>query len=451
MIHPFPLWIVKEVKALIHTYEEAVEWIHSRMRFGIKPGLRRMEWMMEKLSHPERRLKVIHVGGTNGKGSTVTYLRSILQSAGFQAGTFTSPYFERFNERIGVNGVPVTDEDLVKLANMIKPLAEELEETALGAPTEFEVITAMAFVYFAKIKPVDVLLLEVGLGGKYDSTNIIFPVLSLITSIGIDHTNILGSSLFEIAKEKAGIIKSGVPLITGVSEEEVLAILTEKARNVRATPYVLGKDMNMRRHESLVDGEQFTIQTPFRFYKNLQIRLMGKHQTENAALAVMAADWLTQYLAFDISEAAIRTGLKQAHWPGRFEVISKSPLVIIDGAHNEAGVAGLVATVKERYPEKRKHLVFTALKDKDLTKMIAQLDALADELTFVQFDFPRASTAEQLYEQSNAKQKRCIPDWRQAVQEKLSQLTDDDLLLITGSLYFLAEVRPVLLKQLGQE
>lgn len=183
-------------------YEEALEWIHSRLRLGMKPGLQRMEWMMEKLGHPERRIKSVHIGGTNGKGSTVTFLRSILQEAGYSVGTFTSPYFENFNERISLNGTPIGDEDLVQLANDIYSLAVELEQTELGGPTEFEIITAMAFQYFGHVRPVDLVLFEVGLGGRYDSTNIIYPVLSIITSIGLDHTAILGDTYEKIAFEK---------------------------------------------------------------------------------------------------------------------------------------------------------------------------------------------------------------------------------------------------------
>ncbi|HYK71690.1 MAG TPA: bifunctional folylpolyglutamate synthase/dihydrofolate synthase, partial [Pseudoneobacillus sp.] len=169
------------------TYEQALEWIHSRLRLGIKPGLKRMEWMMEKLDHPERRLKTVHIGGTNGKGSTVTFLRSILQASGFQVGTFTSPYIEQFNERISVNGLSISDKEILELTNIIYPLANELEETELGGPTEFEVITAMSFYYFAKLNPVDIVIYEVGLGGRFDSTNIIHPLASIITSIGMDH------------------------------------------------------------------------------------------------------------------------------------------------------------------------------------------------------------------------------------------------------------------------
>lgn len=399
---------------------------------------------MERLDHPERRLKAVHIGGTNGKGSTVTFLRSILQTAGYHTGTFTSPYFEQFNERISVNGEPVSDEDLVTLVNIIKPLALELEESPLGGPTEFEVITAMAFVYFSKINPVDVVLLEVGLGGRYDSTNIIQPILSIITSIGLDHTNILGSTLEEIAFEKAGIIKNGIPLITGVKQAEALEVIHKKANEVRATLYQLGEQFSVKSHQSLPDGERFSVATVFGEFTAVETSLIGKHQADNAALAVMAADYLKQFFAFDITDEYVRTGLVDAYWPGRFEVLSKEPLVIIDGAHNEAGVDSLVTTVNERYNDKHRHILFTALQDKELTRMIEKLDGIADEITFVEFDFPRAATAEQLYELSGASEKQRNTDWKQAIVDKIGQLDEYDVFIITGSLYFIAEVKPFL-------
>src|SRR3954469_23771105 len=207
------------------TYSEALEWIHARLRLGIKPGLKRMEWMMAKLANPERELKAVHIGGTNGKGSTVTFLQSILEAAGYSVGTFTSPYIEQFNERISVNGKPISDKEILDLTNVIRPLADELEETELGGPTEFEVITAMSFYYFANVNQVDIVLYEVGLGGRFDSTNIIQPIASVITNIGLDHTNILGHTYEEIAFEKAGIIKEGTPTFTAVKNKNAIRVI----------------------------------------------------------------------------------------------------------------------------------------------------------------------------------------------------------------------------------
>lgn len=429
-------------------YEEALEWIHSRLRLGMKPGLERMEWMMEKLGHPERRIKAVHIGGTNGKGSTVTFLRSVLQEAGYSVGTFTSPYFERFNERISLNGTPIGDEDLVQLANDIYPLAVELEQTELGGPTEFEIITAMAFQYFGHVRPVDLVLFEVGLGGRYDSTNIIYPVLSIITSIGLDHTAILGDTYEKIAFEKAGIIKPGISVITAVKQEEALAVIQDKASGLKSPVYQLGKEFTISDHKSLVQGEFFSLKTVFQNFPDLKTGMSGKHQTENASLAVMAAELLNKFYSFLIEEEHIRAGLKTAFWPGRFEIVSHDPLVVIDGAHNEEGISALTAELAKRFGDRSKRIVFAALADKKLDKMIGKLDDAADSITFTEFNFPRAASAENLYNLSNSSRKKFHKEWKELLENELCEADNNSVLVITGSLYFLSEVKPVLLKLL---
>lgn len=421
---------------MFQSYEEALHWIHSRLRLGIKPGLKRMEWMMEKLDHPEKKLKAVHIGGTNGKGSTVTFLRSILQEAGLKVGTFTSPYFEHFNERISINGSPIQEAHLIELTNLIQPLADELEETDLGGPTEFEVITAMSFYYFANIQPVDMALYEVGLGGRFDSTNIIEPILSIITSIGLDHTNILGETYQEIAFEKAGIIKKNTPLLTAVKQPDAIAVIKEKAQENGAMLYQLGEKLQIEHHHSTLNGEKFTIKTILGTIQTAEISMLGQHQTENAALAVMAAQLL------QMDHAPILRGLKKAYWPGRFEIISTEPLVVIDGAHNEEGMETLVRELNRRYKERKIRAIFAALGDKKLDNMIKKIDSIAEEITFVDFDFPRAEKAEVLLSISSSKQKRATHDWKQAITEQIQSMQANEMLVITGSLYFLSEVKP---------
>ncbi|MFE8696899.1 bifunctional folylpolyglutamate synthase/dihydrofolate synthase [Cytobacillus sp. FJAT-53684] len=427
------------------TYEEAVFWIHSRLRLGIKPGLKRMEWMMEKLDHPERRIKSIHIGGTNGKGSTVTYLRNILQEAGYQVGTFTSPYFEQFNERIAWNGVPIKDEEIVRLANDLYPLSLELEKTDLGGPTEFEIITAMALQYFGHVQPMDIVLFEVGLGGRFDSTNIIYPLLSIITNIGLDHTAILGNTYAEIAGEKAGIIKPGTSVITAVKQEEAKPIIENKAIEMKATMYSLDSQFCIENHRSTLNGETFSQRTPFREWTDLEITMAGTHQTENSSLAIMAVELLNQYYSFLIEDEHVYKGLKKAYWPGRFEKISNDPIVIIDGAHNEEGIMALVTELQKRYSAQKINIVFAALSDKKLDQMIMNLDTIAESITFVDFDFPRAASAEDLYTISRNIHKEYSKDWKRAIEEKYSSLQKDEILVITGSLYFLSEAKPYLL------
>ena len=437
-----------EESGLFTTYEEAINWIHSRLRLGIKPGLKRMEWMMEKLDHPEKKLKAIHIGGTNGKGSTVTYLRSILQEAGYSVGTFTSPYIEQFNERISLNGVPVKDEIIVQLANDIYPLAIELEESELGGPTEFEIITAMAFQYFGHVHPVDIVIFEVGLGGRFDSTNIINPIFSIITNIGLDHTAILGNTYEEIAFEKAGIIKPEKAAFSAVKQEEAVQVINNKALEVSSELYLLGSQFFVQNHVSVPTGEVFTVKTPFTEYENLEISMVGKHQTENASLAVMGVEKLKREGIFSIEDEHIYSGLKKAYWPGRFEVLSNDPVIVIDGAHNEEGVLALVSELERRYNDKKINLVFAALSDKKLDKMIMNLDRIANKITFVEFDYPRAANAEDLWEISRNSNKHYRKDWESSIYDEVSILQNNEILVITGSLYFLSTMKPYLLSLL---
>lgn len=427
-------------------YEEALDWIHGRLKLGMKPGLKRMEWMMERLEHPEREQKAVHIGGTNGKGSTVTFLRSILQAGGYTVGTFTSPYIETFNERISVNGKPISDAEILQLANVIRPLADELDKTELGGPTEFEVITAMAFYYFARIYPVDIVIYEVGLGGRFDSTNIVQPMLSIITNIGLDHVNILGHTYGGIAYEKAGIVKRQKPVFTAVNKLEALEIIEKKAEDMAAPIFRLNTEFTIEDHTSLSKGESFTLKTNDRALEKLETSLIGEHQTENASLAVMAAQYLNDHNAFSLTEEAIREGLKHSYWPGRFEVISDDPLVIMDGAHNEEGVTALVHALSTRYQDREIHIVFCAMKDKKLDKMIEKLDGIADKITFTSFAFPRAASAHALYQISHSDNKFADEDYQKVIRSEFADLPSGSMLVITGSLYFISEVKQSLTK-----
>lgn len=428
----------KEVYEMFQTYEEALQWIHGRLRLGIKPGLTRMHIMMEKLGFPEKKIKTIHIGGTNGKGSTVTYLRSILESAGLMVGTFTSPYIEQFNERISINGVPIADEEITKLANILFPIVEEMDKEELGGPTEFEIITAMSFYYFANVQTPDIVLYEVGLGGRFDSTNIINPLLSIITSIGLDHTAILGETYGEIAFEKAGIIKENTPIIAAVKQEEAKDVIVRRAQEENAPYYLLGKHFELENYQSNEDGESFTFKTAATKLTNLQIGMLGEHQVENASLAVMAALLLKEELC--LSEEHIQKGLLHARWTGRLDVLSKHPYVLVDGAHNQEGIEALVEVLESRYKDKKKSILFAALSDKKTDKMIGQLDKAAADITFTGFDFPRAATGEALYTDSHHPNKSFTNDWKKAITDKLEAMNESEMLVITGSLYFLSNV-----------
>ncbi|AJD91672.1 folyl-polyglutamate synthetase [Jeotgalibacillus malaysiensis] len=414
---------------MIQNFEEAVNWIHGRLRLGIKPGLERMEWMMERLGNPHQNIKAVHIGGTNGKGSTLSFLRNILQEEGYTVGSFTSPYFEVFNERISVNGKPAPEEEWTALVNKIKPLADELEQHELGGPTEFEVITAMMFTYFGEMKKVDFVLIEVGLGGRFDSTNIIEPICSCITSIGLDHVNILGHSYEEIAFEKAGIIKKGTPLVFNVKHEGAREVIVAQAKKMNASLFEFNSEFQVEQLTTSDSGEQFI----YNGNLTLQTAMSGIHQVENASLAVTMAKVVDE----SISDQAIINGLKKTYWPGRFEVMSETPLVIMDGAHNPEGIEMMMKTVRQKYSTRNIHFIFAAVSDKDLSNMISQLDQHADQITFTSFDFPRAATAEALYNISNHPNKKQDEGtgWMNSLNED-----DQTVYMVTGSLYFLSSI-----------
>ncbi|TYR82261.1 bifunctional folylpolyglutamate synthase/dihydrofolate synthase [Priestia megaterium] len=431
---------------MITTYEEALNWIHKRLRFGIKPGLERMKWMLEQLDHPEQNIKAIHVAGTNGKGSTVAYMRYMLQEAGYQVGTFTSPYIETFNERISVNGVPITDEEMTNLVQEVKGVVERVEQTSLGAATEFEVITLIFFLYFGYHKKVDYVLVETGLGGRYDSTNVVQPLLTIITNIGFDHMGILGETVEEIAAEKAGIIKERIPLITAVEQAEALNVIERIAYDQQAEISVLGQEFQIEQYESVEDGECFTLLTPFGTLPSLKLSMFGYHQVKNASIATMAIQSLRQANEVIISDEQIAKGLETTKWIGRFETMSQHPLTIIDGAHNAEGIDSLLSTLRLHYEQKRIHFVFSCLNDKNAQQMVNDLEAMASTITFTSFEFPRAYSGQELYELSEHPRKHVNEQWKEAVIEVKNRIkSENEMLVITGSLYFISEVRSFLL------
>ncbi|WP_097159182.1 bifunctional folylpolyglutamate synthase/dihydrofolate synthase [Bacillus oleivorans] len=407
----------------------------------MKPGLKRMEWLMNKMGHPERRIKFVHIGGTNGKGSTVTFVRSILQSAGYEVGTFTSPYIEQFNERISINGVPISDEEMVLLTEKIIPLANELEKTELGGPTEFEVITAMCLYYFGFVRPVDIVIMEVGLGGRFDSTNIIYPLVSVITNIGMDHVRILGDTISDIAKEKAGIIKNGIPVIIGEDKKEAVEKIEEAAIKKKAILYKLGTQFVISNYESIDEGERFTLETPYHTYRELITGLKGTYQVRNAALAVMTAEYIKTYFSFQIESGHVYEGLKNAYWPGRFETILEQPTIIVDGAHNREGIEALTETLKTRYPNNRIKVLFAGLNDKPLQPMLSLLNEVANSLYVTSFDFPRAASANELKAALPNRSVYVAEDWKAWIDREKEHMDDQEILIVTGSLYFISEVK----------
>ncbi|KMK74647.1 bifunctional folylpolyglutamate synthase/dihydrofolate synthase [Alkalihalobacillus pseudalcaliphilus] len=425
---------------MLDSGEKVIEWIHSLLPFGIKPGLKRMEWMLERLEHPENQSTFIHIAGTNGKGSTVSYLRHVLNESGYSVGTFTSPYIERFEERISLNGQPIPEYALVKIANKIRPLVEELAQTELGSPTEFEVITTIAFEYFAEVSNLDFVLLEVGLGGRWDSTNVITPIMSVITSIGHDHMHILGDTIEEITSEKAGIIKKNIPVVSGVLIAEAQQVLRNVARENNAAFYQLQEHFCYEKVK--VNEEQQIFH-----YKGLSersevtIRMKGEHQLQNVSVAIQVIELLVAQRLVQVDEHQLRSGLVQTSWVGRFEILSKEPLIVIDGAHNEEGLLALAETLNSQYPTRNYSFVISATKEKDMGVLLKPFEKMNSPFIFTEFEFFKAAKAEKLYQAAPVNVKRCQPNWHKAVLEALSQVKENDMIVITGSLYFISEIR----------
>lgn len=426
--------------------EEVIKWIHGLLQFGIRPGLDRMESLLEKLGHPERKLNVIHVAGTNGKGSTVSLLRHVYEQGGYKVGTFTSPYIEHFEERISLNGQPISEEDLVYCANKVRRYVDEFVSQTDDQPTEFEVITLIAFVYFAqRVKP-DLVLLEVGLGGRLDSTNVVTPLVSIITSIGYDHMNVLGDTLEEITFEKAGIIKKGGIVVSGVKQQEAKQVIEQVVKEQHAEYYQLGKDFTIRLHSSTENEQQLHYSGEQNY--DVGICLKGPHQRDNTAVALQTVERL-QNKGFPIDEQVIKEGLKRASWIGRFEVIQDDPPIVLDGAHNAEGILALAETLDQHYPNKMYHFVFAMTKEKDVQTVLKPLDRQDCTITFTTFDFFRAAKANDLFEKSSLTKAMAHSNenWKKAFIEQKQRLNDKSMLIVCGSLYFISEVRNWLKEQ----
>ncbi len=432
----------------VETKGQAIEWIHGLVVFGMKPGLERMEWMLDKLDHPEQKSKFLHVAGTNGKGSTVSYISQVLINAGYQVGIFTSPYLVEFTNRIQVNGEDISGEDLVNILNQIIPLVKELEDSKIGIPTEFEVVTTIALLYYATIKQPDIVLWETGLGGRLDSTNIVTPLLSIITNIGHDHMDILGNNIKDIAKEKAGIIKQNIPVISGVEDAEALSVIRELAELKNSELYQLNEQYNFRIHDMSQAGSKFTFNSENLIIEDITIRMIGSHQINNAAISIMALQLLKDKYNFDIDLNVIYQGLEKTFWAGRFEIIALKPLIIIDGAHNLEGVQTIRQTLS-LFKYNRLILVLGILKDKALKEYLEIITPLADQIIITEPGVPRKANAEDVraivYTIDANKKVITIKEWQQALTEGLKIIEEDDLLLVTGSLYLIAEARRFLL------
>ena len=409
-------------------------------------GLERMVELLALRGNPHLQLKVIHIGGTNGKGSTIAFLKNMLEKMGLRVGVFSSPYLIHYTDQIAINGESIPEARLESLMVDYRLLLEGEHAQALQGTTEFEIITAIAYDYFVS-EQVDVAIMEVGMGGLLDSTNVCHPILTGITTIGLDHVALLGDSLEAIAEQKAGIIKQGVPLVTGRIVPEALAVIDQIAKAKQATRIAYGDAYQVSHYESIVTGEVFGYTSAVR-QGRFQTGLLGLHQIENAGMALALLDSYCQATGRELPDnALVAQALEETSWPGRLEVVSREPLMILDGAHNPHAIKALLATLKERFTDYQKEILFTCIKTKALEDMLDLLETLPDtKITLTHFEDSRATDEKVLKELADSRNLN-YQDWQEFLDQKLSENEEKKTVrIITGSLYFLAQVRAYLME-----
>ncbi len=420
-------------------YTECLEYIHSISWTFCKPGLERIGELCHKLGEPQGKLKFIHVAGTNGKGSTCSMLSSVLQSAGYRVGLYTSPYIKAFNERMQINGQNISDDELAEITEYIKPVADAMTDS----PTEFELITAVAFEYF-KRHDCDVVVLEAGMGGRLDSTNIIeSSLLSVITGIALDHTAFLGDTVEKIAAEKAGIIKTGCPVLFGGTHNGAAQVIAERAEAC-GSEFLRVNYNDLKMLATELSGTQFD----FGAHKNMRIQLLGAYQPRNAAVVISAVEILRRR-GLAISEEALRAGLAAAKWSGRFELLGREPVVIFDGAHNPDGIASAIESIKLYFGSQKIYLLTGVLRDKDYAGIAADLSSIASHAFTLTPPSPRALEAAEyanvlrgagiaaVCHESGNNEQTCRMAYEAAAQSRIP-------LVCLGSLYLYSEIIPYL-------
>lgn len=429
-----------------------IDRIHEFNRFGMVLGLDRMEELLRRLGNPQDDLKVIHVAGTNGKGSVSKYLEEGLSACGYKMGLYTSPYIETFNERIRYDGADISDEDLEYYGQKVVSAAEAMVADGLDSPTEFEVVTAIAFLYFAG-RQADITILEVGLGGIGDSTNVVkSPLASVITSISYDHMAQLGSSLAEIAVNKAGIIKTGCPVIANVPQRDAAKIIARKAYAMGSRLYDIS-GIRAAVSDETPFSQKVSMELYEKSYSDVEISMVGRHQVENLKTALATLEILRKSGAVKLDREALYEGLKRARQPGRFEVISEDPLVIIDGAHNEAGAQVLQETMAQHFAGKKILLVAGILADKEIDSIVKFLTKITDHIIVTEPDNPRKLAAEKLAEHvaEFGVAAEVVSDVEAAVHRAKELADGYDVILFAGSLYLIGDVRRLWRNERGEE
>lgn len=417
-------------------YEATLEHLYRLERFGIKLGLDNIQRLLSLLGDPHRGLKALHVTGTNGKGSVCAYAASVLQEAGYRVGLYTSPHLVRFNERIQVDRSPISDDDVLRLWSGMQPAIQSMTAArSIDHPTFFEVTTAMAFQYFRE-HDVDVAVVEVGMGGRMDATNVVDGLVSVVTRVDLEHTEHLGKTVTRIAREKSGIIKPTSRVVTVA--QEALPIIEARCREIHAPLLVLGRDMHAERRAYDLHGQDVQVRGPFGELE-LRIPLLGSFQVENLAIAVGALTELRSS-GFEVPDDAIRRGVGSVRWPGRLDLVREAPTVLVDGAHNRPATEALARALRELFPGRKFALVVGILNDKDLKGMATALGPLVSGVYAGRPNSPRAFDAEEV---ANAfrpfTESVSSPTVRGALEAAMSAAVPGDIVLVTGSIYTAGE------------
>lgn len=423
-------------------YNEALDYIHSTYKFGSKLGLENIRDLLELMGNPHKNLKVIHVAGTNGKGSTSTYISEVLIEEGYKVGLFTSPYLEEFTERIRINGKNIPKDDLAEITEIVKKKVEVMLEEGKNHPTEFEIVTAIAMLYY-NLKEVDYVVLEVGLGGRLDSTNVIDnPLVSVITPIAFDHTQYLGDTIDKIAYEKAGIIKNNSFVVVHPQQKKAMDTI-ESICNDREAKLLVAPVESIKIDKYNEFGMKFDVDLYGEKLYDLEIGLLGKYQANNAVVALMTIKALREYYNINISENSIRNGLKKAKWPGRLEVLKRNPTLVIDGAHNTHGAKALKKSIEEIFNYNRLIGVVGVLGDKDVDGILNEIIPLCNMVIITKPNNPRAISLDNLKEKIQALGKDVLvyEDISDAVDKSLEISKDNDMVVYCGSLYMIGDVR----------
>ncbi len=401
----------------------------SLQKFGIKFGLSSTSALLQRLGHPEQGQSFVHIAGTNGKGSVAAFLSAILQAAGLKVGLYTSPHLVRFTERFQINGQEMSQTEAADLMRTVQSAWDQREP-----PTFFEAVTVMGLVYFAREKT-DIAIMETGMGGRLDATNVITPLISIITSISMEHQEYLGSTLLQVAEEKAGIIKPHVPVLTGVNQPKILDLLHTRCQEKKAPLYRLGREMQAK-----VFSQRLFYHGLHTTLKDLSLGLPGRHQGRNAALALAASELLHSQ-GYRVTDEARQTGVAKTVWPGRMHIISNRPMIMLDGAHNPAAIRALARSLQENPTHKRLILVIGIMADKAAKPILRAILPLADQVIFTRPVYERAMDPEHLSSQAPdlPREHQVIQSLPQALEAAKAAADQEDLIVITGSLFTVGE------------